>query len=197
MKSIVTIFVGVIALGVALYILILPNFFSARGAPRSFETWAVMRLRHLAIPKEVRDQQNPIQSTDEVLTQAREHFADHCASCHGNDGRGKTEMGPNFYPPVPDMTKDETQSLTDGEIYYAIQNGVRFTGMPAWGTDSPEDVEASWKLVHFIRHLPKISRKEIGEMEKLNPKSPAEMEDENEAERFLDQGEAQPHHHTH
>ena len=196
MKSIVAIF-GAALVGVAFYIFILPNFFSARGAPGSFETWAVIRLRHLAVPKEVRDQQNPIKSTDEVLTESREHFADHCATCHGNDGRGKTEMGPNFYPPVPDMTKDETQSLTDGEIFYSIQNGVRFTGMPAWGTDSPEDAEASWKLVHFIRHLPKISRKEIQEMEKLNPKSPEEMEDKNEAERFLDQGEAQPHHHSH
>ena len=106
-------------------------------------------------------------------------------------------MGPNFYPPVPDMTERTTQALTDGELFYAIQNGVRFTGMPAWGSNSPEDIEASWKLVHFIRHLPEISRREILEMEKLNPRSPAEMEDENEAERFLDEGEVKSHNHSH
>ncbi len=190
--------VGVIALGVVLYLVVLPDFFSARGKPGALETWAAARLRHLAVPSEIRDLPNPIAATPEALAEAREHFADHCATCHGNDGRGRVGTGVSFYPPAPDMTATETQSLTDGEIFYAIRNGVRFTGMPAWGSNSPEDTQASWKLVHFIRHLPSISRKELREMEKMNPQSPQEMEEQNEAERFLDGGEAnEPSGHSH
>jgi hypothetical protein len=98
-------------------------------------------------------------------------------------------MGPNFYPPVPDMTSPEIQSLSDGELYYAIRNGVRFTGMPAWGSDSAEDEWSNWKLVHFIRRLPKITKQELQAMKRLNPKTPEEFEEEAEIERFLSEGE--------
>ena len=87
------------------------------------------------------------------------HFADHCASCHGNDGRGKTEIGQNLYPKAPDMWGEETQKLSDGELFYIIKNGVRLTGMPAWGKDTPKDDRQSWHLVAFIRHVPWITRK--------------------------------------
>ena len=57
-----------------------------------------------------------------------------------------------MYPPAPDMRRAETQQLTDGELFYIIQNGVRLTGMPAWGGSggdvSAHDEEDSWKLVH-------------------------------------------------
>ena len=122
----------------------------------------------MAIPRAVRERKNPIGLSSEVLKEGRAHFADHCAVCHGNDGRGQTDMGPNFYPPVPDMTSPEIQSLSDGEIYYAIRNGVRFSGMPAWGTEHGEEDWSDWKLVHFIRHLPKISKDELREMEGMN-----------------------------
>ena len=62
-----------------------------------------------------------------------------------------------------------TQELTDGELFYFIENGIRFTGMPAWGDGSPKGEELGWKLVHFIRHLPQLTPDEVGEMEGLNP----------------------------
>ena len=195
MNSVMKILVAAAALGAALYLFVLPDFFSARGAPGALETWAINRLRHLAITNVIRDRRNPFPPTAEVLNEAREHFADHCAICHGNDGRGHTDMGPNFYPPVPDMTEAPTQALTDGELFYVIANGVRFSGMPAWGSNTREDIEATWKLVHFVRHLPQISREEILEMEKANPKSPADMEEEKADEQFLDGGELKPHTH--
>ncbi len=65
-------------------------------------------------------EENPWKGLDtpDNLKEAREHFADHCALCHGNDGSGKTEMGQNLYPKPPDMRQAQTQNLTDGELYY-------------------------------------------------------------------------------
>src|SRR4030095_13028269 len=121
---------------------------SARDTPLPIEAFVAKRLRLLAIPRGAWKTLNPTRLTPEVLAEGRAHFADHCATCHANDGSGKTEMGQNFYPKVPDMRLSETQKLSDGELFYIIQNGVRFTGMPAWGTGSRDHEEASWHLVH-------------------------------------------------
>lgn len=116
---------------------------------------------------------------------------------HANDGSGETLMGKHMYPLAPDMRKPATQSLSDGELFYIIQNGIRLTGMPGWG-GSDHDAEDSWKLVHFIRHLPDLTIEERKQMEKLNPKGPEEWKEEEEEERFLKgegTNEPQQHHH--
>src|SRR5258708_7257116 len=88
--------------------------------------------------------------------------------------------------PAPDMRLPETQQMSDGELFYIMQNGIRLSAMPAWGGGSDQDAADSWKLVHFIRHLPQLTAAEKKEMEKLNPKSPDELkEEEGEEERFL------------
>jgi len=173
--------------------------FSARDQPTAIEAFVARRLRHLAVPRSVRQAQNPVPATPAVLAEARAHFADHCALCHGNDGRGQTEIGQNLYPKVPDMRQADTQSLTDGELFSTIHNGIRLTGMPAWGDDPPEKDVDSWKLVHFIRHLPKLTPEELAEMKKLNPKSPHEMKEEGDIEKFLqgDESASPPAQHRH
>jgi hypothetical protein len=75
--------------------------------------------------------------------------------------------------------------LTDGELFSIIENGVRLTGMPAWGTGTPEGEHQSWALVHFIRRLPSLTPDDIARMEDLNPRSPAQFREEEESRRFL------------
>jgi len=161
---------------------------SARDQPTAAEAFVARRLRHLAVPRAGREARNPVPSTPEALDRGRAHFADHCASCHGNDGRGKTAIGQNLYPKAPDMSLPATQSLSDGELFYIIENGVRLTGMPAWGDPGPEDDNETWDLVHFIRHLPKITPEELAQMELLNPRSPKEIAEEEEMRKFLEGG---------
>jgi mono/diheme cytochrome c family protein len=164
--------------------------FSARDNPSVMEAYVAKTARKLSIPAAERDAKNPFSPTPEVLNEARAHFADHCAICHGNDGSGKTEIGQNLYPKTPDMRRFETQNLTDGQIYYIIHNGVRLTGMPAWGSPGKDD--DSWKLVFIIRHLPQMTPEEMKEMEKFNPKTAAERSEEEDERRFLNEGIA-PH----
>jgi mono/diheme cytochrome c family protein len=133
-------------------------------------------MRHYATPSDLRDRKNPVPLTPEVLAEARAHFADHCAQCHGNDGRGQTVIGQALYPKAPDMRHPETQSQSDGELFATIENGIRLTGMPAWGDGTAASARGSWTLVHFIRHLPNLGEEEIAEMVKLNPKTRAEWE---------------------
>lgn len=158
---------------------------SARDEPSFLETFVARRVRALAVPARARDAKNPLSPTPNVLADARGHFADHCAVCHANDGSGHTTIGQNLYPKAPDMRLEETQRLTDGELYYVIQNGIRLTGMPAWGHADDDRDEDTWKLVHFIRHLHALTPVQLKEMTKLNPKTPADIEEERQDEAFL------------
>ena len=183
---------------------LLKDGIGTRSAPGAIETAVARRLRSLAIPREARERRNPEPATPESLRDGLEHFADHCAVCHANDGRGDTEIGRGLYPRVPDMRLPATQQLTDGELFYIIEHGVKLTGMPAWGTGTAAGERASWHLVQFIRHLPDLTPEELEIMRELNPKSAGEWREEEEMRRFLaGEGEApaaeprQPSHDQH
>ena len=158
---------------------------STRREPSDIEELLARTMRRLATPGHVRTMANPVRPTREVLDEGLEHFADHCASCHANDGSGDTEIGRSLYPRAPDMRAPPTQELSDGELFSIIENGIRLTGMPAWGTGTPEGQRASWALVHFIRRLPTLTEDEIVRMEPLNPKTAGQWREEEEARRFL------------
>lgn len=158
---------------------------SALDEPSAIEVLAARNLRHWAVPSDLRQAKNPIPLTPEVLTEARAHFADHCATCHGNDGKGDSGLGKLMYPKTPDMTLTPTQSLSDGELFSTIENGIRLTGMPGFGGGTAESAHGSWTLVHFIRHLPELTPEEIAEMQQLNPKSPSEREEAAAEDAFL------------
>lgn len=156
---------------------------SARPQPGAAEVAVARRLRSYLIPSSAREARNPLPVSLRVLAEGRAHFADHCASCHANDGSGQTELGRSLYPRAPDMRGQATQALADGELFYIIENGVRLTGMPGWGgAGKPEE---SWKLVHFIRHLPVLAPEERAEMEQLNPRSAEEWRELQEEAEFL------------
>src|SRR5882672_8542901 len=94
-------------------------------------------------------------------------------------------MGRQMYPKTPDLTAAATQQLSDGELFSIIENGVRLTGMPGFGNGTAESAAASWSLVHFIRHLPKVTPEELAAMEKLNPRSPEEWQQMQQEAAFL------------
>ena len=165
---------------------------SAREAPTFIEEKMAGLLRHYAVPHRMRSLHSPLRESPEAIAAGRMHFADHCASCHGNDGSGRTEIGRNLYPKAPDMRVARTQSLTDGEIFAIIQDGVRLTGMPAWGDAAGHDDAENWKLVAFIRHLPRITPEEIEEMKRMNPVTPMEMDEDRQEKAFLEGEDASP-----
>lgn len=175
--------------------------FSAHDEPSRVEAMMARSMRSWAVPADLRDLENPVPLTPQVLSEGLAHFADHCATCHGNDGRG-ADLGKRMYPKAPDMTLPATQLLSDGELFSIIENGIRLTGMPGFGSGTAESAYASWTLVHFIRHLPKITPEEIAQMERLNPKSPAEWQQLQQEEAFLEDRDepaakpaAEAHHH--
>jgi predicted CXXCH cytochrome family protein len=140
--------------------LLLRRGFRANATPSSLESSLARTVRNLAIPGRERTERNPFSATSDAARQGREVFLTACADCHGIDGSGKTPMGRNLYPRVPDLRATATQDLTDGEIHYVIENGVQLTGMPAWSRPHAESSDTSWKLVSFIRSLRPLTEQE-------------------------------------
>jgi len=191
MKRAAVVVAIVVTIVIAFLIGMIRHGFSARDEPTGVEKTIARAMRRWSVPADVRARKNPVALTPQVLAEARAHFADHCASCHGNDGKGEAALGAHMYPRTPDMTRGGTQSLSDGELFAIIENGVRLTGMPAFGDGTRESAASSWALVHFIRHLPHVTPDELAVMQKLNPKSAEEWK-EMEAEAVFLAGKDKP-----
>ena len=198
---------AILGLLAALTVSVVHDGLSARAQPSTLEAAIAGMMRKLAMPASMSATKNPVQNSPEALREGMLHFANHCAICHGNDGSGATAMGRGLYPKPPDLRAAATQSRSDGEIFWIIENGVRLTGMPAFGGPASggeglhADPRDSWNLLLFIRHLPALSAEERIEMEKYNPKGPDERLEEQEENDFLNGGPAKPssepqqHHH--
>jgi mono/diheme cytochrome c family protein len=131
--------------------------FSARAAPSSFEARVAHMVLHASLSRESRNLVNPVAPSPDTLREGMEHYADHCASCHANDGNGDTLYGRGLNPQPPDLRATATQSKTDGELYAVIQNGVRMSACrplasPASTTMAPGDWSSSFVICH--RSLP-------------------------------------------
>ena len=192
---VVLVLVGACLAAIALGMLVRTGV-SAQNEPSAFETSVAGRLRHLAIPRDARRRVNPLPATSENVKAGMEHFADHCAVCHANNGSADTPFGRGLYPRPPDLRAARTQNLSDGELAWIIANGVKLTGMPAFDIggghpgDEHHDDADTWRLVTFIRHLPELSDAEVNAMKKLNPHTPDEDQEEQKIDDFL-----HPHHH--
>jgi mono/diheme cytochrome c family protein len=133
---------------------------AANEEPGRLERSVATQLVRLSIPPEADEQANPFVGNVSAWQDARDHYQDHCAVCHGRDGRGGTEIGGNMYPKVADLTAVEVQRRSDGALFHIIQNGIRWTGMPAWNQEHSAD--ETWKLVAFLRRLPTLTAADLG-----------------------------------
>lgn len=158
---------------------------TSRRDPWPLEAWAARSARRYLTPDEIRNAPNPVPDSPESVRAGMTHFADHCASCHANDGSGDVALGRSMFPKAPDMRSSATQTLTDGELFYAIEHGIPLSGMAAWGNGTEQGRLASWELVRFIRHLSQMTDAEMKEMESLNPRSPAEEKRAKDVNDFL------------
>ena len=89
-----------------------------------------------------------------------EHFAAHCAVCHGAPGVPKGDIGRGLYPPPPDLAK-ATQLYSPAELFWIVKNGIKMTGMPAWIDHSDEEL---WAIVAFIKKLPGMSEQDYARL---------------------------------
>lgn len=91
-------------------------------------------------------------STQASITEGDTLFGVDCSACHGMSGRTPTETGRWMYPRAADLGSAAVQQYSDRELFWIVENGIRLSGMPAFG--KVETDEHIWDLVHYLRTLP-------------------------------------------
>ena len=124
---------------------------SAASQPSTLEARLANLAKDVVVPLEAKNRKNPIPAGDTAA--ALVQYGRSCAVCHGSDGRSQTVVGRSMYPPAMDLTSPHVKHWSDAELFWIIQNGVRFTGMPAW-KDSLNERQV-WETVMAIRELQK------------------------------------------
>lgn len=128
---------------------------AADRQPNRVESYVARHLVQLAIPSDLASAASPVAGDPEAWRAGADNFKGRCAVCHGADGRGRTDLGPKMYPPVPDLASAEIQQFSDGQLFAIVRHGVSWTGMPAFrSTLGDEDI---WQLVAYVRQVPKLT----------------------------------------
>jgi predicted CXXCH cytochrome family protein len=150
--AIVVIFALIVTAG-ALYEWVVPGLSSARTMPPKLEIAIATWLLHQSVPAASKAAVNPLGADAADIVAGRDLFRENCEICHAYDGGGRTRIGGREYPHAPPL-RVAVRSMSDGEVFYHIRNGIRNTGMPAW--DMPD--RQIWQLVAYIRRLPHPAR---------------------------------------
>jgi predicted CXXCH cytochrome family protein len=135
--------------------------FRASDQPSPAEAWVARKVRDASIPGSESRRQNPYLDDQRSVGQGRDLFIERCATCHGVDGKGITQIGTGVYPRVPNLQSPASQNLSDGQLHYIIEHGVQMTGMPAMPGLRSTSERDGWALVSYIRGLRTVSATDL------------------------------------
>ncbi len=128
---------------------------SATVTPSALEEGLANFLVDRSVARRAPQGQNPVGDAPEVLARGLAEYREHCLVCHGAPGLKPSGIARGLNPEAPDLAAADAQESSDGELFQVISSGVRMSGMPAFSkSESPETL---WKLVAFVRHLPKLT----------------------------------------
>ncbi len=127
---------------------------AADHKPGAFERWAAMHSLHVAIDRESEGLKDPLPGNDENLLKGAKLYEANCLVCHGAaDGKPSAiAKGLNIQP--PQLATDGVDDDPEGETYWKVKHGIRFTGMPAYGEALSDD--ELWQVTQFASHLAKL-----------------------------------------
>lgn len=119
-----------------------------------FSYWVMETVRVRSVKARAAGITPPSELTSEANVLAGvEHFAAHCASCHGAPGVPRGDIAIGLYPRPADL-KDAANRYTPGELFWIVKNGIKMSGMPSWNDHSDDEL---WGTVAFIEKLPGMS----------------------------------------
>ncbi len=94
----------------------------------------------------------PYASSDAAIVAGSKLYVQHCAMCHGLADSEPTTLARGLYIRPPQFTKHGVDDDPEGETYWKIEHGIRFSAMPSYkGTLTEEQI---WQLTYFMKNLP-------------------------------------------
>lgn len=120
----------------------------------SFTRWVAGTVRERSIDTRIGTIQVPPFTDPKMIETGFVHYDKLCAGCHLKPGEENSDLraGLNPRPPVlPRMA----QYVEPAEAFWIIKNGIKMTGMPAWGVT--HDDQTIWSIVAFMQKLPNMT----------------------------------------
>lgn len=152
-KLLWTVVVAVAVISVAGALTISHMSLSALPEPGPAETRLATTAKHLLVGRASRGLIAPAPRDPQArLTEGDKVFGTDCSPCHGASGRKPTDAGRWMYPRAADLGSADVQRYSDAELFWIVKNGIRLSGMPAFGRVESDDT--IWDVVRFVRTLP-------------------------------------------
>ena len=149
---IIGVIVTLLVLCVGGYVYVTTGHFDTRAvgnAPSTFERQTAMKSLDEWVDNHAPKQANPFQPTMDNIMDGSMTYDKNCALCHGSLKEPSSTLKTKFYPNVPQLMAHVPDD-PDGNLFYVIKYGVRYTAMPGWdGVLSDDDI---WKIVVFIKN---------------------------------------------
>ncbi len=134
---------------------------SASSSHSGFVDWLLSTTSHASIERHANNIAVPDLGDEALVLAGINDFNSMCAGCHGAPGKDPEAMGQGLNPPAPDLA-EEAAELTPAELFWVTKNGIRMTGMPAWGATHDDD--AIWPVVAFMTRLPDLDESAYQEL---------------------------------
>jgi hypothetical protein len=125
---------------------------SAITEPGRMETYLATEAKHFLVRRASRTAIPPAANLQASITGADILYGMECGACHGLNVPKEMNLGGWMYPRGADLTSPEVQRYSDRELFWIVKNGIRMSGMPAFGKGETD--EHIWKLVQYLRTLP-------------------------------------------
>jgi mono/diheme cytochrome c family protein len=154
-------FIGVLAILVAIAagVYFFGGFFNVAASEENpgIVDWAIQTVRVASIDHHATDTP-PISLTDQAIIQAgaKAYVAAGCVNCHGSPATGKWQKFSEGMRPYPADLKDSSAELTAPQIFFVVKNGIKFTGMPSFGSEGVSDHDI-WTIAAFVKKWPAIT----------------------------------------
>jgi mono/diheme cytochrome c family protein len=123
--------------------------------------WVVKTVRERSVARRLKDVQVPPLSDPALIRSGFLHYRENCATCHGAPGIEASEIGQGLSPYPPELAT-ASQDANPRELFWIVKNGIKMTGMPAFGV-THTDPEI-WSIVAFLLKMPKMTPEEYQAM---------------------------------
>lgn len=118
------------------------------------------------------------------LAEGFEHYRVTCLHCHGAPTVQRETWAHDMLPTPPELWQPEVQGAPDGELFYIVNNGIRMSGMPAFGPNHQE--KDIWNMVAIIRQLNKLTDQQVRELQHVAELYRHDHHEQAEAEQHAD-----------
>lgn len=127
---------------------------AASGQHADAIRWTLDTTMHRSVARRAGAIELPENPSQELIAEGAGHYAESCVYCHGAPGQDPTEWSRGMRPEPPHLVEAATD-WTSEEIHWIVSNGIKMTGMPAFGGHhSPQEIIA---LTAFVSALPGLS----------------------------------------